>query len=79
MTVQKTRSAVGGLLPPFLAAMLLLNAHALLREADSLPLDSPLRAPALRALPWLCRATTALRIDRPRAWTEALERRTINE
>ena len=73
------RSIVAGAIVPLLAAMLVLNAHALRREADKLPLDSPLRAPALRALSPLCRATSATGLDRPRAWAEALEVRLLNE
>lgn len=67
------------LLLPFLAAMLLLNAKALRRETELLPFDSPVRAPALKALAPLCRATTFLHLDLPRNLAEALEKRTINE
>ncbi len=58
---------------PFLAAMLLLNADALHREADLLPFDHPVRAAALRVLAPVRRRTTALRLDRPRAGAEAVE------
>ena len=79
MHTHGTRGAAGALILPLLAAMLLLNARALQREADRLPFDSPVRAPALRALAPLCRAIAFLRIDLPRNLAEALERRTINE
>ena len=75
-----THGVMGGRILPFLAAMLLLNAHALQREAeDRLALDSPVRAPALRVLKPLCRLTHALGIDRPRNWTEDIEQKLINE
>ena len=79
MPTQGTQVVARRMVLPFLAAMLLLNAQALRRGADNLPFDSPVRAPALRALAPLCRLVHALRIDRPRAWAEALERRLINE
>ena len=73
------KARLPALLLPFLAAMLLLNAHALRREAELLPFDAPVRAPALKALAPLCRATTFLFLDVPRNLSEALEKRTINE
>ena len=80
MTTTGTHGVVWARILPLLAAMLLLNTHALRREAeDRLPLDSPVRVPALRVLTPLCRLTHALGIDRPRAWAEALEKRLINE
>jgi hypothetical protein len=58
---------------PLLAAMFLLNADALHREADLLPFDHPVRAAALRILAPVRRLTGALFLDRPRAVAEAVE------
>ena len=58
-----------------LAALLLLNAPAMLRSADRLQPDSPLRTPALRALAPFARASAALRADRLRSAAESLELR----
>lgn len=78
-----TTTAASGELPAslllvFLAALLLLNAKALNRWADGLEYDSPVRAPALRALGPLCRVTAALRIDMPRNCAETLEKSMSN-
>lgn len=78
-TPDTPKARLPALLLPFLAAMLLLNAQALRREAELLPFDAPVRAPALKALAPLCRATAFLHLDVPRNLSEALEKRTINE
>ena len=79
MTPDARPCRLPALLLPFLAAMLLLNAKALRREAELLPFDAPVRAPALKVLAPLCRATALLQLDVPRNLSEALEKRTINE
>ncbi len=58
-----------------LAAMLLLNAPAMLKSADLLPFESPARAPALRLLPPAAKVSSTLRADRLRSAAQSLERR----
>ena len=68
------RMDLAALLLPFLAALLLLNAHALRRWADNLDYDAPARTPALRLLDPICRLTETLCLDAPRNRAEALEK-----
>ena len=58
-----------------LAALLVLDAPAMLRSADAMRFDSPARAPSMRILAPFAKASRALRLDRPRAAAEAFERR----
>ncbi|MBR1608789.1 MAG: hypothetical protein IJ678_04145 [Kiritimatiellae bacterium] len=59
---------------PFLAALLLFEAPAMLREADNLPYENPVRVPAMRLLAPVSRLSAALFLDRPRAWAEAVRK-----
>lgn len=59
---------------PLIVGMILLNAPAMLREAENLPFDAPARAAAMRVLPALARSSSLLWLDRPRRFAEFLEK-----
>ena len=58
-----------------LVFLILLNAPAMLHSADLLPFDAPSRALSIRLLTPIAKTSSAIRADRLRSSTKALEQR----